>query len=353
MEDMVLSSRAFLEFDFSAFIDNNFDTSSELFNSSASAQSPTVLSPATIPALDDFLSQSDTGSVGSNTVPSNTSISHSSQQSSYCTDENASLNISDALLLQNDLFTSQHHKTPPSLSCIDTFIQNPDSDLVQLVQQNKDEFHVFQGLISSSLSNRLSVTPPEKSHNQKKRKSPAVQNPSPNKKSYTKGLHSYENSDDVNAQLLRELIKQTTNKRNHPNKEFPAPMDYSPPNEMTQFGLPKNPSGTHGGQEQQIYHARRYCGSNPDPQIPNSKRHNVPPVPYHIQTTAPKKVTKTEVYHRRPSSMNNRPSMYSSDINPAQLLEIQAISRAQQDFIRAREQQEAEKELFLKLQKKA
>ena len=40
--------------------------------------------------------------------------------------------------------------------------------------------------------------------------------------------------------------------------------------------------------------------------------------------------------------------MYSSDISQAQLLEIQAISRAQQDFIRAREQQEAEKGLLLK-----
>ncbi|KAI8883015.1 hypothetical protein K501DRAFT_273124 [Backusella circina FSU 941] len=353
MGDMASSSRAFLDFDFSAFIDNSFDTSSELFNTSVALHSPTVLSPATTPALDDFLSQSDTGSVGSHTVPSNMSILHSSQQNSYCTYENASPDISAALLLQNNLLSFQNHKIPPSLSCIDTFIQNPDSDLVQLVQQNKDEFHVFQNLISNSFSHHLSVTLPEKSQNQKKRKSPAaVQNPSPNKKAYTKGFQEYENSDDVNAQLLRELIKQTTNKRNH--QDFVVPMEYSPPKEMPpQFALSKNVSAV--GQEQQLYHARRYGGgSNPDSQIPNSKRHNVPPVPYHIQTTVAKKSTKNKVYHRRPSNnINNRPPMYSSDINPAQLLEIQAISRAQQDFIRAREQQEAEKELFLKLQKKA
>jgi hypothetical protein len=163
----------------------------------------------------------------------------------------------------------------------------------------------------------------------------------------------------VNAQLLRELIRQAGRNNNSQNNSldssnssvnssnssliFPPSADYRK----------ETPYFNNNGNYQTSQHYRHHPYYIPS--LPAS-RHNLP---YHIQTKKLSKPIqqqqKSSIFTNRSKSNQNsmgKPSMYSSDISQAQLLEIQAISRAQQDFIRAREQQEAEKEILVKHQQK-
>lgn len=375
MEDILSPTHAFLDFDFSEFIDKNFDMNNDIFNS-PNSKSPLL-------QLDDFLSSSsDSGSESKNYIDQS--------PSQWSTMESPSFN-----------------KVPPTLSCIDDFIKDPHSDLVQLVQQCNIECSLFQNLITHSLADHMSTTPQQVLQEQQQqqalyqqqqlqklpRQNYAAQFPQqlldlqsfqnyqpimepqrkrknnndsnmvqpPQKRvskssSYSSNNSNYTHSDSVNAHLLRELIRQAGRNSMHRNGSIDNnynsnigsscngssnlifPPDYNNRNFM--------PNGNY-----QPYRHPYYTSSSSSP----SSRHSLP---YHIQTKKLSTKLPKGVINRPSSATKSsrhpmgRPSMYSSDISQAQLLEIQAISRAQQDFIRAREQQEAEKEIMMKHQHK-
>lgn len=374
MEDILSPTHAFLDFDFSEFIDKNFDMTSDMFNS------PNTKSP--LLQLDDFLSSSsDSGSESKNYL---------TQSPLWSNMENLSFD-----------------KAPPTLSCIDDFIKDPHSDLVQLVQQCNIERSLFHSLITHSLAEHVSITPQQvlqeqqqqqrlyqqqqlqklQQHNfvtqlpqqpldlqtyqnlqppiepQRKRKNNSIGSSDSNiaqqsqkrvskSSSYSSNNSSYTHSDSVNAHLLRELIRQAGRNNTNRNSSMDSNCSSTASNSSSNLIFPPDYSNRNylpNGNYQTYRHHPYYTPSSP------SSRHNLP---YHIQTKKlTTKLPKTVI--NRPSSANKsnhhpmgRPSMYSSDISQAQLLEIQAISRAQQDFIRAREQQEAEKEIMMKHQHK-
>jgi membrane-associated HD superfamily phosphohydrolase len=183
----------------------------------------------------------------------------------------------------------------------------------------------------------------------------------------TSSNSNYTNSDSVNAQLLRELIRQAgRNNRNATRMDSNSSVDMV--NADFRLVPPKDPyyyaPMANGNYHTQPY--QQYCTSassidlvgppSLSPASSHSSRYHVPLSYNHISSN--KKTVKQQKNHPYQRSSNSKssnmgkPSMYSSDISQAQLLEIQAISRAQQDFIRAREQQEAEKEMMMKHQKK-
>ncbi|KAI8640105.1 hypothetical protein BD408DRAFT_420313 [Parasitella parasitica] len=151
----------------------------------------------------------------------------------------------------------------------------------------------------------------------------------------------YTHSDQVNAQLLKEFIRQAGRNAKHPISSLDP---ISKPGYLPDLHYTQTVNGNyhHNPPLSTAYYSSLNRYSN---------------IPYKIQTnhsaTKKPKQPKLAQQHHHPyqRSANNpvgKPSMYSSDISQAQLLEIQAISRAQQDFIRAREQQEAEKGLLMK-----
>lgn len=363
--DTLSPTYGFLDFDFSEFIDKNFDMSSELFNSPSTVNSSLL-------QLDDFLSCSD----------------ESEPKSIHYTHESPSL-----YPLWSNMQNLSLDKTPPTLSCIDDFIKDPHGDLVQLVEQCHTESSLFHNLITHSVNEHVSITPHQvlqqeqqllqqqqqqkRSYNQhsvtqlpkqqlpfdlplypnekieRKRKNTSActtqsqkRVPKSTSSSSSSSSNNYTHSDSVNAQLLRELIRQA--RRSHTQNSSSRPVDASiipcSSSDIKTF-MP-----THGNYQSYRHHPYYKSTSA----LASTSRHHLP---YHIQT---KKISKQQkpVINRPPVSKSNhhpmgRPSMYSSDISQAQLLEIQAISRAQQDFIRAREQQEAEKEMMMKHQQKS
>lgn len=370
--DTLSPTYGFLDFDFSEFIDKNFDMSNDLFNSPSTVNS-------TLLQLDDFISCSD----------------ESESKSIHYTHESPSL-----YPLWSNMQNLSLDKTPPTLSCIDDFIKDPHGDLVQLVQQCHTESSLFHNLITHSVNEHVPITPHQvlqqeqeqqqqllllqqqkRSINQhsvtqlpkqqlpfdlplypnekieRKRKNTTVCTTQSQKRvpkstssssSSSSSSNNYTHSDSVNAQLLRELIRQAgrTHTQNSSNSRT---VDNSiiPSSDINN----KTFMPAHGNYQSYRHHP--YYKSSPA--LTSTSRHHLP---YHIQTT--KKISKQSkpVINRPPVSKSNhhpmgRPSMYSSDISQAQLLEIQAISRAQQDFIRAREQQEAEKEMMMKHQQKS
>ncbi|KAG2210249.1 hypothetical protein INT47_003234 [Mucor saturninus] len=374
MEDILSPTHTFLDFDFSEFIDKNFDMNNDIFNS-PNSKSPLL-------QLDDFLSSSsDSGSESKNYLDQSPPQWSSMESLSF-------------------------NKAPPTLSCIDDFIKDPHSDLVQLVQQCNIECSLFQNLIAHSLAEHVSTTPQQilqeqqqqqalyqqqqlqklqrqnyvnqfpqqlldlqtfqnyqpPMEPQRKRKinneSNIVQPPQKRvskSSSYSSNNSSYTHSDSVNAHLLRELIRQAGRNSMHRNGSMDSTCSSSiaisnngnnslifPPDYNTRNFLPD-------GNYQPYRHPYYTASSSP------SSRHSLP---YHIQTKKISTKLPKNAINRSSSATKparhpmGRPSMYSSDISQAQLLEIQAISRAQQDFIRAREQQEAEKEIMMKHQHK-
>ncbi|GAA5813893.1 hypothetical protein MFLAVUS_007381 [Mucor flavus] len=276
-------------------------------------------------------------------------------------------------------------------------MKDPHGDLVQLVEQCHTESSLFHNLITHSVNEHVSITPHQvlqqeqqlllqqqqqqqqqrRSYNQllatqlpkqqlpfnlplypnekieRKRKNTSActtqsqkRVPKSTSSSSSSSSNNYTHSDSVNAQLLRELIRQagrshTQNKSSRSVNTSIIPCSSS---DIKTF-MP-----THGNYQSYRHHPYYKSSSA----LVSTSRHHLP---YHIQT---KKISKQQkpVINRPPVSKSNhhpmgRPSMYSSDISQAQLLEIQAISRAQQDFIRAREQQEAEKEMMMKHQQKS
>ncbi|GAN09164.1 hypothetical protein MAM1_0247d08686 [Mucor ambiguus] len=400
------TQHAYLDFDFSDFIDKNFDMSNDILPNTKPLLSPSIVSSSSVASnthLDDLFS--DTAS------NNNYTLEHS-PSSVYL---NNPLWSSIEELAYN---TSKEEQPAASLSCIDTFIKNPNSDLVELVQQSQAENDLFQHLIIDSLVNQ----PPQydyyhQQHIQyeaqqrycqeqhvmslikpktyttvpsapalapvdapKKRKQPSTTKRNSTKSSAASQYSSanntqYTHSDQVNAQLLKELIRQAGRNAKHPMNSglgFDMATIASPPNKSLIISPPPPAavvvaSVPSASMDLQQYTSPRMNGNY-------STNHNTKAVyqssssnnssryshhlPYKIQTSATSKkpkLQKTHLHHPYQRSVSftssnsmGKPSMYSSDISQAQLLEIQAISRAQQDFIRAREQQEAEKGLLMK-----
>lgn len=417
MEDILSPTHAFLDFDFSEFIDKNFDVPNGIF--SPNTKSPSVLSSCGN-SFSDFLSQS--------TVDNYTHeyLDHPLWSS----------------IEELAFETSKSDTQPPTFACIDDFIKDPQGDLVELVQQSDSERTLFQNLITHNTKGHASMTPdqilcdqqlqkeqqkvhqqelqhymykqsekcqpqlldqqhfqfhsnylthpqvnpPPMSNHQKRRKTSASsQTPKQSTKmsTYSSSNNSnYTHSDSVNAQLLRELIRQAgRNNRNISIMNSNASIEVNnssmilpsvnadfksviPPKDSYHYAPTLN-----GNYHPQPYmqHLGYYTGASsidfvrPPSLSPASSRHHVS-LPYTIPNINNKKhgtvkhqKSTNHPYQRHISSKSSnmgKPSMYSSDISQAQLLEIQAISRAQQDFIRAREQQEAEKEMSIKHQKK-
>ncbi|KAK4510501.1 squalene synthetase-like protein [Mucor velutinosus] len=403
------TQHAYLDFDFSEFIDNNFDMSNDILPNTKPLLSPSVVSSSSVASnthLDDLFS--DTAS------NSNYTLEHSP----------SSVYLNNPLWssIEELAYNTSKKEQITSLSCIDTFINDPNSDLVKLVQQSQAEHDFFQHLIIESLINQ----PPQYDYYQQQRvnyeaqqryyqgqhgvgltrantyttppppplSAPTLanlpkkrkQNPTTKRNSAKSSAASqyssanntqYTHSDQVNAQLLKELIRQAGRNAKHPMNSslgfdmaaaasLNKSLNISPP----LFAGPTVPSTS---MDLQQYTSPRMNGNYPanhntktayqSSSSNNSSRYSHH-LPYKIQTNATSKKTKqqkTHLYHpyQRSSSFANssssssniimgKPSMYSSDMSQAQLLEIQAISRAQQDFIRAREQQEAEKGLLMK-----
>jgi hypothetical protein len=375
MQDILSPTHAFLDFDFSEFIDKNFDVSNGILSPNTS-----VLS-----SCSDFLSQSTTDN--------------------YTHDHPLWPNI-------EELAFETSKPEPPSFTCIDDFINDPTSDLVDLVQKSDSERSLFQSLITRSITpdqiicdqqfqqeqerllhqkqelHDLQQQQPmyKQQHekqfidqfhpnyyqlpisHQKKQKNNAqsqVSKRSTKVTGYSTSNNSnYTHSDSVNAQLLRELIRQAgRNNKIMTRMPSSSSVEMTIPSTNTDFRLP--PSSYYAPMANGNYHTQQqgYCMNASDP-VPSlspasshSSRHQ--PLPYHSSNRKPSSVklqkSANHPYQRSAPSKSThmgKPSMYSSDISQAQLLEIQAISRAQQDFIRAREQQEAEKEMMIKHQKK-
>ncbi|CAO0794858.1 unnamed protein product [Mucor circinelloides] len=391
------TQHAYLDFDFSEFIDKNFDMSNGILPNTKPLLSPCNVSSSSVNThLDDLLS--DTASIATN---SNYALEHSPS----FVDLNNPLWSSIEELAYN---TSKKEQptAATSLSCIDTFIKDPSSDLVELVQRSQAENDLFQNLIIDSLMShqpqydyyhqqrmnyeaqqkyyreqhiktKSYTIPPPPADPPRKRKQQLTTKRSSTKSNATSQYSStnntqYTHSDQVNAQLLKELIRQAgRNSKNPMNSNLGFDMapsnrslNISPPLPSAPMDLQQYTSPMMNGN----YPANQ---SNPPLSTPatthyhsnssnNSSRYSNN-LPYKIQTNAISKKSKqqkTHLHHHHPyqrtsstcSSSNamGKPSMYSSDISQAQLLEIQAISRAQQDYIRAREQQEAEKGLLMK-----
>ncbi|KAI8063673.1 uncharacterized protein B0P05DRAFT_555232 [Gilbertella persicaria] len=226
-----------------------------------------------------------------------------------------------------------------TFSCLDIFIKEPDSDLVELVQNSETDYALFQSLITSTLNQNCETqiaqkqtpqhfTPYPQSQQGRRRKTDDHNYfTQPIKKSSLSRFYD----DSMNAHLLRELLRQTSNKQ----QEMILHKDAAP-----YYHLPTHiyPSST------------SYYTSNPSISKPSSSSS------YYKKSYTPSKKNYHPYYYRSNHSSNRmaqyKPIMYSSELTQAQLLEIQAISRAQQDFIRAREQQEAEKEMMMKHQHK-
>lgn len=433
MEDVLSPTHAYLDFDFSEFIDKNFDMSNEILNSPNEATKST---------------SSITGDL--------TTIRKSNEEAAAFAEPKTS-NYTHEDPTSYPLWSCIEElvdKAPPTLSCIDDFIKDPQSDLVQLVQKCHTERMLFENLIMHSLAEHKSVTPldvlqkKQQEHTQqfelplqqqpqqplgaqyrqyphqlpsrqsfdshlshqmlsqhpldavtqqmqntpldhqlylqqiqeRQRQQMFAAPPPPKKKknsasagqkrmsksssTYSSSSNSsYTNSDSVNAQLLRELIRQAG--KNNANRKgsldscsssvtsssnssqaYPPPVVDYMKDTSYYYNNGNYPSSQH------YRHHPYYTSPSPASVHLN--------LPYHMQAKKP----ATKSMHNTQKNMgipNNRaktkhhsmgrPSMYSSDISQAQLLEIQAISRAQQDFIRAREQQEAEKELLSKQKK--
>lgn len=400
------TQHAYLDFDFSDFIDKNFDMSNDFLpNTKPLLLSPSVVSSSSVASnahLDDLFS--DTAS------NSNYTLEHS-PSSAY---------LSNPLWssIEELAYCHASRKEPvASLSCIDTFIKDPNSDLVELVQQSQAENDLFQHLIMDSLVNqppqydyyhqqRLHYEAQQRYYQEqqvmdlfkpksyvapanppKKRKQSSTTKRNSTKSSATSQYSSvnntqYTHSDQVNAQLLKELIRQAGRNAKHPMNSSlgfdmaaaaaaaaaagPSPnkgLIISPPlppitTASASLDLQQYTSPSMNGN----YPANHTMKSSSSNNSSSRYSHNLP---YKIQTNPMSKKSKQQKTHphhpyQRSSSFTTtsssssssnvmgKPSMYSSDISQAQLLEIQAISRAQQDFIRAREQQEAEKGLLMK-----
>lgn len=435
MEDLLSPTHAYLDFDFSEFIDKNFDMSNEILNSpnEATKSAPSMTGDVTTTRK---------------SIEEAESFAEPKTSNNYTHEDPTSYPLWSCIEELVD-------KAPPTLSCIDDFINDPQSDLVQLVQKCHTERMLFENLIMHSLAEQKPVTPldvlqkqpqdhtqqfeqpllqqsqqpfgaqyrqyphhlpsrqsfdshlshqtmpqhPLDAVTQQMQNTPLEHQfylqqiqerqrqqqmlaapPQPKKKknsasagqkrmsksssTYSSNSNSnYTHSDSVNAQLLRELIRQAG--RNNANRKgsldscnssvtsssnssqaYPPPVVDYMKDTSYYYNNGNYPSTQH-------YRHHPYYASP----SPVSMHHNLS---YHLQTKKPAAKSihnpqknvgiPTNRMKTKHHSMG-RPSMYSSDISQAQLLEIQAISRAQQDFIRAREQQEAEKELLSKQKK--
>ncbi|CAO3644077.1 unnamed protein product [Mucor fragilis] len=403
------TQHAYLDFDFSEFIDKNFDMSNDILPNTKPLLSPCNVSSSSVAStthLDDLFS--DTAS------NSNYTLEHSPSP--------VYLNNPLWSSIEELAYNTSRRDQAASLSCIDTFIKDPNSDLVELVQQSQAEHDLFQSLIIDSLMNyspqydyyqqqRINYEAQQRYYQEqhvmdlvkarsyttipppapavvpanlpKKRKQPSATKRNSTKSSaalqYSSANNTqYTHSDQVNAQLLKELIRQAGRNAKHPmnsslsfdtlsNKSSNISPPLPPPPTAAVVAIPSasmdlqqytSPS-MNGNYPVNHNNKTAYQTSLSNTSSSKYSHH----LPYKIQTNATSKKSKQQKTHshhpyQRSSSSSSftsnssnamgKPSMYSSDMSQAQLLEIQAISRAQQDFIRAREQQEAEKELLMK-----
>ncbi|CAO3627487.1 unnamed protein product [Mucor hiemalis] len=395
MEDVLSPTHAYFDFDFSEFIDKNFDMSNDILNSPNEAKLATTL-------INDLNARHE--------------------EPTFAETKNYTHEDPDCYPLWSCI-EDLVDKAPPTLSCIDDFIKDPQSDLVQLVQKSHTERILFENLITHSLVEPKPVTPldvlqkqqqehiqqfdhqlqqpqqfevqhrhqPHPLHSrqnfephlphqtipqhpldgttqhmqnsplehqlylqqiQERQKQQTLALPTQQKKkknsasagqkrvskssSYSSNNSSYTHSDSVNAQLLRELIRQAG--RSNANRKGSLDSSSSSVTSSSSSLAYPPPVVDYLKDTSYLFNNGNYHHRNiikPTKPIHNPQKNTGLPS------------NRMKIRHH---SMG-RPSMYSSDISQAQLLEIQAISRAQQDFIRTREQQEAEKELLSKQKK--
>ncbi|OBZ83134.1 hypothetical protein A0J61_08817 [Choanephora cucurbitarum] len=359
IEDTDSPTFAFFDFDFSELTDNNFDM-------------PNGITPnITTDSSASVTSTSSTSS--SSTVNHQQIVSSDSNAINIRKLEASRSSIGDTLLWSNieELAKKMVYNNRNTLSCLDKFIREPNSDLVELVQCSDDDYFFFKNLVAdSSNTPQTSTTAHYRDSNLAssklihKEKPPyaaykytdtALQQRKTNdsdrlncfkKKLNTDSSCLYSQSGDSNTrQLTNALMRQTqrSTKKNDtvPQQNTLSSHQLSEANYLTSVAPYTYAATLTTLTKKQI--AQCYQNQKASITMSSLRKGTAYHHPYYQRYGY-----SPGLGHSPNRAIQQKPTMYSSDLTKAQILEIQAISKAQQDFIRARERQEAEKSMMFK-----
>ncbi|KAI8356208.1 hypothetical protein BD560DRAFT_406843 [Blakeslea trispora] len=359
IEDTDSPTFAFFDFNFSEFTDSNFDISNDIIPAVTMDSSASVVSASSASSSSTIDSQkfcsSDYGMLINNRP------------------ESTSSSVKDSLLWSSieELAQKMVYNNRNTLSCLDKFIKEPESDLVELVQCNDADYLFFKNLIADSNTPQSPIMTNCRDNYLLPTKSQYKEKPQIATYSYADNTFEQRRVDDPLESLNRfekELIFDNTRLYSQPDSSVtfqltnaPArqtqssikkkntmyqqnPLSYCP---IPDAGYPPPPAPYINNlnltastikQTPQYYHHRKSPTT-----VPSLREGVVHHHPYH-----PRYSHSPNLNHVTSRAMQQRQVMYSSELTKAQILEIQAISKAQQDFIRARERQEAEKNMMFK-----